>query len=129
MTTLFLLFNHTLTPSQEHDARQRLGIDRIEEMPQEIKSVWNAIDPEIASVSEVIQPVKTWLAEHASPGDVVLIQGDFGASYLMVKFAFDHGLIPVYSTTLRQAVELHQPDGTVRTVHQFKHHRFRRYGE
>jgi len=129
MTTLFLLFNHTLTPGQEHDARQSLKIDRIVTMPPEIKSVWNAIDPKIASVLEVIHPVKTWLAEHATPCDVVLIQGDFGASYLMVKFAFNHGLIPVYSTTLRQAVELHQPDGTVRMVHQFKHHRFRRYGE
>ncbi|MEA3280185.1 MAG: CRISPR-associated protein Csx20, partial [Thermodesulfobacteriota bacterium] len=60
--------------------------------------------------------------------DYVLIQGDFGACYIMVRFAFEKGFVPVYSTTRREAVEKQQSDGAVKLVHQFKHQVFRKYG-
>jgi hypothetical protein len=58
----------------------------------------------------------------------VLIQGDFGATFLMVNFAFEKGLIPIHSTTEREATEELQPDGSVRLSHRFLHKRFRKYG-
>ena len=62
-------------------------------------------------------------------GDYALIQGDFGACYIMVNFAFEQGLIPIYSTTVREAIEEPKDDGSVKLVHQFNHQIFRRYGE
>ena len=61
-------------------------------------------------------------------GDYILIQGDFGACFLMVQFAFEKGFIPIYSTTEREAVETHGEDGSVSLTHRFKHRIFRRYG-
>jgi hypothetical protein len=46
----------------------------------------------------------------------------------MVIFASSKGLIPVYSTTSREAVEKHHPDGSVELTHRFRHGLFRRYG-
>jgi len=60
--------------------------------------------------------------------DYVLIQGDFGACYIIVNFAFEIGLIPIYSTTRRAAVEKHENDGSVKLIHQFNHQMFRKYG-
>jgi hypothetical protein len=126
--TLFLIFNHHFTPAQEADARASLGVDRIVVMPDEIRRVWGNVPPDLPEIREYLAPVCKWLTENAKTGDYVLIQGDFGATYLMVGFVMERGFIPVYSTTVREAIEEHQPDGSVRMTHRFRHVRFREYG-
>jgi len=83
----------------------------------------------LSKISDYLNPVKDWLAGQARKNDHVLIQGDFGACFIMVNFAFETGLIPIYSTTQREAVEEHKEDGTVNLSHQFRHRIFRRYGD
>ena len=125
---LFLIFNHQFTPAQEADARASLDVSSIETMPENIKEIWGSIPPDLPAVGEYLEPVRQWLSDYAKPCDYVLIQGDFGACFLMVNFAFEHGLIPVYSTTKREAVEEHRPDGSVKLTHHFNHQIFRKYG-
>lgn len=125
---MLLLFNHTITRLQLTDARNSLGVEKIIEMPHDIKAIWSNIPPDLEWLCEYLEPVKTWLAMSAHPGDYVLIQGDFGATYLAVQFAFKQGLIPVYSTTYRHAEEQFQPDGSIRMLHRFEHCTFRKYG-
>lgn len=125
---LILLFNHQLTPDQELDARRNLGITRVVEPPEDLRELWGTVPPDLHELSAYLEPVKHWLATHSSPGDYVLIQGDFGATHLMVKFAFEKGFIPIYSTTEREATEELQADGSVRLSHRFLHKRFRKYG-
>jgi hypothetical protein len=127
-TTLFLIFNHQLTSKQERDARHSLGIQRIEDLSSKLQSIWNNIPPYLSEISAYLVPIQNWLKVNAKQNDYVLVQGDFGACYIMVNFAFEMGLIPVYSTTLRDAVEEHKDDGTVKLVHQFNHQIFRKYG-
>jgi len=125
---LFLLFNHRLTPSQEADARASLGVAAIVPPPPEISRLWSEIPPEAERLGDTLAPARNWLAAQAAPGDFILIQGDFGATSLMVNAATQQGLIPIYSTTRRQAVEEHMEDGSVHLRHIFTHVRFRRYG-
>lgn len=125
---LFLLFNHALTPEQHADAQASLGVGEIVEPPEVVRGLWSSLDPEPEGLFEALDAVRQWLAGNARPGDYVLIQGDFGACWLMVRYARENRLHPVYSTTRRQAEELHQPDGTVKLVHHFRHVRFREYG-
>lgn len=129
MPDLLLLFNHTITDAQHKDAVQQLGIKRIIEPPPAIRAAWSALPPEEAALVPVLQPVVTWLDATASAGDYVLVQGDFGACWLLVNHCLQQGYIPVYSTTRRHAVEEHLDDGTVRLVHRFSHVRFRKYGQ
>ncbi len=124
---LFLLFNHRLTAAQEGDAYASLGITRIVSPPADITKLWADIPPDAEAVAPALAPIREWLVAEATPGDFVLVQGDFGASFVMVNAAFRLGLIPVYATTVRQAVEQHLPDGTVEISHIFSHVRFRRY--
>ena len=129
MPTLFLLFNHQFTPAQYQAAREELGVLQVVSMPPPLQDLWGQIPPDLPALAPYLQPLQAWLAARAAPGDYVLIQGDFGATYLMVRFALEHGLIPIYATTSRQAREEHLPDGAVKMVHYFQHQRFRRYGE
>jgi len=98
------------------------------ELPKELKEIWRNIPPGLPEIAGYLQPVNQWLVSSAHPNDFVLIEGDFGACYLMVRFALENGLVPVYSTTFREAEEEYGEDGSVRLVHRFEHRIFRRYG-
>lgn len=95
--------------------------------PPDIQEIWSKVPPDLPELTGYLDPVFAWLDTEARPGDYVLVQGDFGATCLVVDFAEERGLIPLYSTTVRAAEEEHLPDGTVRTVHHFQHRMFRRY--
>jgi len=128
MSELFLLLNHTLTREQEEDARRSLGAGRIVEPPDEIRDLWQQLPPDAPHLAPLLEPVRAWLRGVAEPGSFLLVQGDFGATYLMACFALKQGLIPVYATTRRRATGEHLADGTVKTVHVFGHVRYRKYG-
>ena len=127
MPSLILLFNHTLTAAQEQDAYGSLGVCGIITPPADIQKRWSQVPPDTDALNECLDSVFSWLQEVAFPGDFVLIQGEFGATWLAVKEAFRLGLAPVYSTTRRMAVEEHLSCGDVEVRHIFSHVRFRRY--
>ena len=125
---LFLLFNHSITPLQEEDAHESLGVRRIVAPSDEIQRLWRHIPPDMEKIEGFLSPIRNWLLEHAESGDFILIQGDFGACFLMVRFAFKKGYVPIYSTTEREAFENHGEDGSITLTHRFQHRIFRRYG-
>ncbi len=127
--SLFLLFNHTLTEVQRTDALNSLRIREFIEPPEQIQQLWSDIPAEIGSINELLIPVREWLGNMASADDYVLIQGDFGACCQMADYARRLGLLPIYSTTRREAQEERLGDGSIRLVHRFRHVRFREYGK
>lgn len=127
MSTLFLLFSHTLTNEQISDARQSLHVQGFAAIPKELQDRWSAIPPDLESIETYLQPIFEWLREEAQSGDYVLVQGDFGAVYLMIRFALEHGLIPVYATTRRDVREVPLSEGRVQVQRTFQHVRYRRY--
>ena len=127
MKKMLLIFNHELGLDQLEDAKRSLGVEKFIEMPPGLKEIWQQIPPEAQTIEDVLMSMKEWIKSTAQKGDVILIQGDFGATYLMVSYVRDLDLIPVYSTTRRQAEETPQEDGTLKVVHVFKHVQFRRY--
>jgi len=129
MRNLLFLFNHAPTHRQLEDARRELGVTHFIQPPETVKRLWQQVPPKLESLSAYLDPVRRWIKETGAPGDYVLIQGDFGATHLMVYYTKTLGMVPVYSTTLRMAVENPDSNGGVQLSHTFKHQRFRRYGE
>jgi hypothetical protein len=125
---LFLIFNHEFTDDQIVDARASLGVGSILKLPDELQELWGNIPPDLNPIQHYLEPLIAWLKSQADTGDHVLIQGDFGACFIMVKWASEHGLIPIYSTTERVAQESTLDDGSILNTHVFKHSIFRRYG-
>jgi uncharacterized protein MJ1673 len=125
MKTLFTLINHTLTSEQEEDARKNLNVDKIINIAD---AMWSDIDPSEKSIIKFVEVYKDKLKKQAKAGDVLLVQGDFGATYNMIRFAKNMGLIAVYATTNRIVSEQVE-NGKVVIKREFKHARFREYEE
>jgi hypothetical protein len=126
--SLFIVLNHRFSPAQEADARTSLGVARFVALPQELQHLWAQVPPDLPALLPYLAPLMSWLAAQTQPGDYLLIQGDFGATYLLARFALECGLTPIYATTWRQAKEEIQADGAVKLTHHFQHQAFRRYG-
>ncbi len=129
MSKFLILFNHVLTDEQELDAVDLLGVDEFCPPPVEVSSLWKAISPEEAELRPLLEPVFTWIEVEGEPGDYLLVQGDFGATCMVVEYAIRHGLTPVYATTRRITREQENDDGSVEILHRFHHVRFREYGK
>ena len=125
MKKMFLLFSHRLTDEQEMDARENFGIEEFVYLPEKLQKVWSNIPPEIEDIKPLLEDIKQFLRDNANKGDIVLIQGDFGAVVEMVEFV-RFWLIPVYATTKRISKEI-EKDGKIVKVSEFKHVRFRKY--
>lgn len=126
-SSLFLIFNHTFTDVQRADALASLDVTFIAELPPSLKEIWRSIPPDLESIEAYLEPIQTWLKVNVVEGDYVLIQGDFGACYIMINYAFKLGLVPIYSTTDRETEEEFDGDGAVKVTHHFHHRIFRRY--
>ena len=124
---LFILTNHTATEQQLEDAKQTLGVTEIVDLPADLKILWGSVPPEIESVAEYVSPVMRWLESLLQNGDVVWVQGEWGATLTVIDWCRVRSVRCVYSTTQRIAVERVLPEGGVALTHVFNHVRFRDY--
>lgn len=127
MPKLYLLFNHTLTPKQEEDAKASLGITQFVSLPDASKQIWGNVPSDLESLAEYLQPIKEFLLHSSEKGDCVLVQGDFGATFHITNWAIQNDLIPLYATTERKSIEEIQAGGTIKKTAIFEHKRFRHY--
>lgn len=127
MKQMFLLFSHRLTDEQKKQAKKELGIEEFVALPDELRHIWMHIDPDLPSLKEVLQPIRSFLKQKVKGGDYALIQGDFGAVYTMVNYARELGVVCVYATTKRRVTEMIDESGKVVKKSIFEHRRFRKY--
>jgi len=123
---MILLFSHQLTENQKEDAHQNWDIESFIALPEKLQKLWSNIDPDLESVSDYLDPVRTFLESTAEEGDVILIQGDFGACYNLVEHTKSSNMLPVYATT-RRLIEEYTENGKSIKKSIFEHRRFRRY--
>lgn len=123
---LHLLFNHTLTQEQLSDAKASLFCYVIVSLPQELQELWSSVPPNLKSLEEYLKPIKEYVSAYIQKDDFVLVQGDFGATYIMVNFLKSLGAKPIYATTSRDVVEIREGDKVIKKSI-FKHERFREY--
>ncbi|MDX4038019.1 CRISPR-associated protein Csx20 [Aliarcobacter skirrowii] len=126
MNKMFLLFSHTLTKNQKDDAMKSFGIEEFIYLPKDLQELFSNVPNDLKKLSEYLTPIKLFLKQYSKEGDFVLIQGDFGATYILVNFAKSLYLNPVYSTTKRVTQEFEE-DGKIIKKSIFEHERFREY--
>ena len=126
MNKMFLLFSHTLTKNQKDDAMKSFGIEEFIYLPKDLQELFSNVPNDLKKLSEYLTPIKLFLKQYSKEGDFVLIQGDFGATYILVNFAKSLKLRAVYSTTKRVTQEF-EGDGKIIKKSIFEHERFREY--
>ncbi|MGB9977453.1 CRISPR-associated protein Csx20 [Thermovenabulum sp.] len=123
---MFLIISHELDEIQKKQAKELFHVKFFIRLPEKLQEIWSNIPPEIENVDELIVGIKDFIKLNSIKGDVVLVQGDYGATYKIVNFCKENGLLPVYATTKRITEEKKEGDEIfIKRV--FKHVRFREY--
>ena len=123
---MILIFSHELTVAQIDDAQQSFGVCEFIKMPQMLQDKWSNVPPELPNLDEFIEFFKNFIKVNAKTGDIVLVQGDFGATYGVVEFCKKLGIKAVYATTKRTIKESTVGNQVVKSS-VFEHVRFREY--
>ena len=126
MKKMFLLFSHTITEAQEQDATGVFGVEEFVRLPAELQKLWSNVPADLDNVVDYLQPVRDFLIDNMEEDDVVLVQGDFGATCAMASFVKSLGGVAVYATTKRDVIEK-EIDGKIVKTSVFEHVRFRIY--
>jgi hypothetical protein len=130
---MFLIFNHNLTPEQEQDARENLGIDDFITLPENLREIWSQIPADVRDLREILRPIAEYLETNLNKGDYALIQGDYGATFLVAHFVKDLGGIPVHATSRREieqeiiGTDPQTGESVIKKIHRFSHKIFRPY--
>lgn len=124
---MFLVFSHKLTDIQIQSARNDLDIRNFQYLPEDLQYIWSHIPPYEKDIEPYLKEIINWIEEGVGTKDVVLVQGDFGATYKVVNYCKSKGLKVVYSTTKREAIEEKDEDGIISITHKISHVIFREY--
>ncbi len=123
---LFLLFSHTLTTEQIVDAKKTFGVEEFIELPKSLQALWSNVPSDLEALNEYLEPIESYLKVELKKDDLVLVQGDFGATYYVVSMVKSLGFKAIYATTKRNVVEKVIKNKIVKTS-LFEHVRFRVY--
>ena len=126
MKRMFLLFSHKLTASQEADAKDSFGVGEFVYLNEKLQKVWSNVPPNLSDLKEYLEPIVEFLKSSLRSGDVVLVQGDFGATCYMARVVKELGGVAVYATTKRDVVEIKVGD-KIEKKSVFEHVMFREY--
>lgn len=86
MSKAFCLLNHQLTQNQIKELKEEFSVLEIVYPPEEISKLWSQI-PAIKTVDKsIINKITNWLLP-AENQDVLIVQGDFALTFIIVDFA------------------------------------------
>ena len=121
-----LLWSHRLLPEQAKDLHDNWNIKSIFELDLEKKTLWSQVPTTPINIETYAKPIIQWLESITTANDIIVVQGEYGLSYYVVNWCFQHQLKPVYALTERRSVEtVHE--GTVQKTSVFAHAGFRLY--
>lgn len=122
MKQAFILFSHKLTSIQEKEIKENLFCEKINYLPKELQHYWSNVDKNVESEKLFIN----YLNEFASKGDYILVQGEWGLTYKMIRFCKKNEFIPIYSYSKRNVEEKIEGEN-IKKISFFKHVKFMEY--
>ncbi len=125
MSQAFCLLNHELTQNQVKELKEEFNVSQIIYPSKELSQLWSQIPPSKRTDKSIINKIISFL-EFAKKDDVLIVQGDFALTFMIVDFALKNELIPICATTKRIAKESRQGE-VVKREYIFEHVCFRKY--
>lgn len=125
MSQAFCLLNHELTQNQIKELKEEFNVSQIIYPSKELSQLWSQIPPSKRTDKTIINKIISML-EFAKKDDVLIVQGDFASTFMIVDFALKNELIPICATTKRIAKESRQGE-VVKREYIFEHVCFRKY--
>lgn len=120
-----LLFSHQLTENQEKELVQNFKVKKIVSLSSELQEMWSNVSIK-KNYKENLEKIKKYIEENFNENDVMLVQGNWGYTYNIVKWSIEKKLFPVYSYTERNVEEIKDGEN-VKKISYFKHVKFIEY--
>ena len=120
-----LLFSHQLTDNEEKELIKDFEVKKIVSLTSELQEMWSNVSIK-KNYMENLKKIKEYIKNNFNKNDVMLIQGNWGYTYNLVKWSIDNELIPVYSYTERNVEEI-KDEENVKKISYFKHIKFIEY--
>jgi len=120
-----LLFSHQLTENQAKELMEDFEVKKILNLPTELQEMWSNVSIK-ENYTENLEKIKKYIENNFNKDDVILVQGNWGYTYNLVKWSIDNNLIPVYSYTERNVEEIKDGEN-VKKISYFKHIKFIKY--
>ena len=120
-----LVFSHQLTENQEKELNGEYNVKQIEKLPDNLQNIWaNVTIGE--SYKENLEKIKEYISKNFHIGDILVIQGNWGYTYNLVKWAIENEYLPVYSYTERNVEEIKDGED-IKKISYFRHVKFLKY--
>ena len=120
-----LLFSHQLTENQEKELVENFKVKKIVSLSSELQEMWSNVSIK-ENYNENLEKIKKYIEENFNENDVMLVQGNWGYTYNIVKWSIEKKLVPVYSYTERNVEEIKDGEN-VKKISYFKHVKFIEY--
>lgn len=120
-----LLFSHQLTENQEKELVENFKVKKIVSLSSELQEIWSNVSIK-ENYKENLEKIKKYIEENFNENDVMLVQGNWGYTYNIVKWSIEKKLVPVYSYTERNVEEIKDGEN-VKKISYFKHVKFIEY--
>ena len=120
-----LLFSHQLTENQEKELVENFKVKKIISLSSELQEMWSNVSIK-KNYKENLEKIKKYIEENFNENDVMLVQGNWGYTYNIVKWSIEKRLVPVYSYTERNVEEIKDGEN-VKKISYFKHVKFIEY--
>ena len=120
-----LLFSHQLTENQEKELVENFKVKKIVSLSSELQEMWSNVSIK-KNYKENLEKIKKYIEENFNENDVMLVQGNWGYTYNIVKWSIEKKLVPVYSYTERNVEEIKDGEN-VKKISYFKHVKFIKY--
>lgn len=122
---VLLLFSHQLTENQEKELIENFKVKKIVSLSSELQEMWSNVSIK-ENYKENLEKIKKYIEENFNENDVMLVQGNWGYTYNIVKWSIEKKLVPVYSYTERNVEEIKDGEN-VKKISYFKHVKFIEY--
>ena len=120
-----LVFSHQLTENQEKELNGEYNVKQIEKLPENLQNIWSNVTIG-ESYKENLEKIKEYISKNFHIGDILVIQGNWGYTYNLVKWAIENEYLPVYSYTERNVEEIKDGED-VKKISYFRHVKFLKY--
>ena len=120
-----LVFSHQLTENQEKELNREYNVKQIEKLPDNLQNIWSNVTIG-ESYKENLEKIKEYISKNFHIGDILVIQGNWGYTYNLVKWAIENEYLPVYSYTERNVEEIKDGED-VKKISYFRHVKFLKY--
>lgn len=120
-----LVFSHEMTENQEKELNKTYGAEKVEKLPEDLQRIWSNVSIK-KDYEENLEKIKEYIEKKFNTNDIMVIQGNWGYTYSLVKWSIEKGFIPVYSYTERNVEEIKEGEN-IKKISYFKHIKFVEY--